>query len=133
MVSVKKLTRVDNTKIMSIIFSNTTYTNIQTLIENIAEYHIQNHVEYIHQFDLICINNRGIVLNFTEASRIKIGDDMPYGLYFIDSKEDFIAYLLKFMNSTGLSEMRIRESILVPYLKKFLSKNYNVIGYHIYK
>lgn len=31
MVSVKKLTRVDNTKIMSIIFSNTTYVNIERL------------------------------------------------------------------------------------------------------
>lgn len=133
MVSVKKLTRVDNTKIMSIVFSNTTYANVQTLIDNIAEYHIKNHVEYVHQFDLICINNRGIVLNFTEASRFKMGDNMPYGLYFLESREDSVAYLLKFMNSTGLSEIRIRQSILVPYLKKFLSGNYSIIGYHVYK
>lgn len=132
MVSVKKLTRVDETKIMSIIFSNTTYAKIETLIENIVEYHIQNKIDYIHQFDLICINNRGIVLNYTEVSRIKIGENMPYGLYFMDCKDDSTAYLLKFMNSTSLSEIRIRESILIPYLKKFLEESYNVIGYHIY-
>lgn len=55
MVSVKKLDRIDNSKIMSIIFSNQTYTNIQTLIKNIAEYHIESNVEYVHQFDLICM------------------------------------------------------------------------------
>lgn len=132
MISVKKLDRVDNSKIMSIIFSNTTYANIETLINNIAAYHIENNIKYVHQFDLICINNRGIVLNFTEVSRLKIGDDMPHGLYFMDTKEDSVAWLLKFMNSTGLSEMRIRESILIPYLKKFLLGNRRVIGYHIY-
>lgn len=57
---------------------------------------------------------------------------MPYGLYFMDCKDDSIAYLLKIMNSTSLSEIRIRESILIPYLKKFLEESYNVIGYYIY-
>ena len=133
MVSVKKLTRVDNTKIMSIIFSNTTYVNIETLINNIASYHQRKHIEYEHQFDIICINNRGIVLNYTEVSRCKIGNNLPYGLYFLESKEDTLAYLLKFMNSTSLSEMRFRGSILLPYLKKFLLGSYNVIGYHLYE
>ena len=40
MISVKRLTRVDNTKIKAIVFSNTTYSKIQTLIDNIVEYHI---------------------------------------------------------------------------------------------
>lgn len=69
----------------------------------------------------ICINNRGIVLNYTGVSGFKIGDGMPHGLYFMEAKEDSIALLLRFMNSTGLSEMRMRESILIPYLKKFLA------------
>lgn len=132
MISVKKLSRVDNTKIESIIFSNTTYANIQTLIDNIVEYHTTNQIDYDHQFDLICINNRGIVLNYTNASKFRIGDGNPYGLYFLDCREDSLAYLLKFMNSAGLSEIRIRGSILVPYLNKFLM-NYSVIPYHIYE
>ena len=132
MISVKKLSRVDNTKIESIIFSNTTYANIQTLIDNIVEHKNTNKIDYDHQFDLICINNRGIVLNYTNASKFRIGDGNPYGLYFLDCREDSLAYLLKFMNSAGLSEIRIRGSILVPYLNKFLM-NYSVIPYHIYE
>ncbi len=87
-----------------------------------------NKVDSENQFDFICINNCGIMLNYTEGSGLNMGKDYdyPYGLYFMHTKEDTLAYLLKLMNTSNLSEMRMRQSIIVPYLNKYLVEKRNV-------
>ncbi len=124
--SVKQLTRNDGSKIKGIIFANSTYADITTLVFNTVEYYRKEKVDFVNQFDLIFINNRGILLNFTEESGLKIGSEKTYGIYFLDAGEDSLAYLIKIMNTSPLSEMRMRESVLVPFLRKYLRGDYKV-------
>ncbi len=129
--SVKKLSRADGSKILSIVFSNTTYANIKTLADNIVTYHSEKKIAYENQFDIICINNRGLLLNITNRSQLKLKDKSPFGIYYMDVRDDSIAWLLKFMSLVPLSEMRMRESILLQYLGKYLDET-SLIPYYIY-
>lgn len=131
--SVKKLTRHDGSRINSVIFSNRTNESINTLVNNVAEYYINNDIDYKYQFDIIYINKRGLLVNYNNESEIKISNNCPYGIYFIETKVDSMGYLLKLMNSARLSEMRMRKSILVPYLEKYLPNGYNLLCCYKYE
>lgn len=120
--SVKKLKRVDNSTIPGIIFSNKTYSDIGLLVTTINKFYIDNNIPYENQFDLLLVNNRTLIFNVNENSIFKIAGISQMGMYSTIRKEESLAMLLIFMNRCRLSEIRIRESILLQYLREELNK-----------
>ena len=56
-------------QIPGFIFSDATYVNTKTLINNIVDYYVNNSVPKSEQFDLIVVNNRVIITNSSQQTK----------------------------------------------------------------
>lgn len=136
--SVKELTRVNSSsvqnvapyafKIPGIIFSNTTYVDMALLIGAIVDYYTANDVKRSHQFDLIVINNRCVIVNMRRGSYFYPTDpSIGEGVFFLNSGPHTLAAFLFYINSLPLSSLRKEHAIITKYIntRLFGSLNFN--------
>lgn len=128
--SVKNLTRAksdtlgNKLKIPGIIFSNTTYSDLSLLLNTIVNYYVENDIKRSHQFDLLAINNRCLIINMRNGSYFypkspSIGE----GLFYLNSKSQTLAALLFYINGLPLSSLRMDTAIITKYLNSDLFGN----------
>ncbi len=98
-----------------IIFSTESYANIYDLMNKIVEFYEENKVHQSEQFDIICINNKCVILNSKKNGYINFIPNEGFSL--IKSGEDSLAYLLLALNMLPASEMRLSPSMLRYYIK----------------
>lgn len=101
--------------IPSIIFSDSTYANIRTLISNIVDYYVDNAVPKSEQFDLIVVNNRLIITN--NSSKTKFHRKGLQGIAVHETGEDTLAYFLFLMNLLPKTEPDMDQNIMKIYLR----------------
>lgn len=139
--SVKKLRRVRNgiifkdrlngaqqdcaNTIPAFIFAENTYKKIETLLDKIADYYIQNNVPYIEQFDLLLINNRGLVYNYRPNMYISWNHERAFAFY--EGGEKCLAAFLLEMNKIPQSAPRVSDNIIGIYLEKAMPTQ--LLGY----
>ncbi len=138
--SVKKLTRKSHTsfwfnslnttqkevisKIPAFIFSNTSYSNIQTLVNKITSYYIKNKISRLNQFDAIVINNTGILFNYRKGYYFSLEYMVPTlkeGLIFANYANDTLAQFLFWLNDLP----SLYDSMGLPMIRFYISPNIN--------
>lgn len=110
--SVKSLKRVDSSKIPiigrtknieleffrripGVIFSSSTYKEIDLLLKKVSDYYIQNKVPRILQFDMIVINRRCVILN---CYALGYNDFKHDGFLTLETRESTLAFFLMLLN-----------------------------------
>ncbi|VVQ16913.1 hypothetical protein PS914_05929 [Pseudomonas fluorescens] len=124
--SVKNLTRSRNRlpitgnpgKIHGIIFSNTTYTDIDLLLSYILEFYKIGNVKRAQQFDMLIVNNRLLLLNCRHGHSFWPQQGAPEGILILHAGKNTLAAAIMFMNGLPLSRMRMDESVLTNYIAK---------------
>lgn len=123
-VSVKRLKRSRNgipiegstNTINGIIFSNSTYTDIRNLLHTITQYYLTNKIKRIHQFDMLVVNKRFLLVNLRHGHNFFPVNGGPEGFMILHSGQNTFAAALLFMNRLPLSRMRMDESVIVNYI-----------------
>lgn len=122
--SVKELTRVRNGlifkkdmneytyKIPTIIMAESTYKDIDVLIDKIIKYYKDNKIKRIHQFDIIVVAGY-IIVNSCKGS---IFINNTRGLFCIEAGNKTLAALLFLMSNMTLVQPEINENIYSIYL-----------------
>ncbi|MBQ1782086.1 MAG: hypothetical protein II007_00370 [Gammaproteobacteria bacterium] len=132
--SIKELTRAKSgsfghtssyqLKIPGIVFSNTTYSDLSLLLNTIVAYYAENKIKRSHQFDLIAINNRCLIINMRHGSYFYPTDPSSgEGLFCLNSKSQTLAALLFYINVLPLSTLRMDTAIITKYLNTDLFGN----------
>lgn len=103
-------------QIPSIIFSNKTYSNIETLIVKIGNYYIDNKINSREQFDMIVINDRGILFNSRKDLNINFSEKHQ-GFYFVEFGKKTLATFLLYLNKFPQCEIRMGNPVLDYYFK----------------
>lgn len=130
--SVKKLTRLKNdllwkqdnekikyaNKIPSFIFAISTYSTLEKLYEEVANYYIENNVSLDEQVDFIIINNIWIIINNKWFYCPLIFQ--PW-LYIQKLNDDTLINFLFWLNNTHKVEPSIWKRVISLYLKQNLS------------
>lgn len=143
--SIKKLKRVKSSKtafigsttkgdlerfkrIPAVIFSDSTYININTLLLKIVEFYEQNSTPRIHQFDLIIVNRRCVIINSSVAN---YNSSLTDGFTVIKSNEDTLSLFLFLISSypTSNTDFNQNKNILFNYLKP---KEYSPEEYDVF-
>ncbi|WP_192435555.1 DUF6602 domain-containing protein [Pseudomonas sp. PDM18] len=120
--SVKKLKRSRNGEpkqtqtINGVIFSNTTYADLSLLLSVITQYYVENRIKRIHQFDLLVINQRCIIINCRHGHNFYPKNGGPEGMLVLQSGVNTFAAAILFMNRLPLSRIRIDESVIANYI-----------------
>lgn len=105
-------------KIPGIIFSNSAYADLELLANVIASYYEKHKIKRAHQFDIIVINNRSLLLNLRRGSYCEpASQSINDGLYAWETGDHTLAALLMFLNTMPLSAPRLTSSVLSSYLK----------------
>lgn len=122
--SVKLLSRVSsefagekNEKIPCLIFSNSTYTDLNLTLKYFAEYYASNKIKREHQFDMLVINGRCLVINYRKNSIFGSTGNTPEGFVIVDSKENTLAGMIWYMSTLPLSSVRIQKAVLSSYIQ----------------
>lgn len=122
--SVKELTRVRNGlifkkdmneytyKIPTIIMAESTYKDIDVLIDKIIKYYKDNKIKRIHQFDIIVVAGY-IIVNSCNGS---IFINNTRGLFCVETGSKTLAALLLLMSNMPLVQPKINENIYNIYL-----------------
>lgn len=125
--SVKELTRVRNGlifkkdmneytyKIPTIIMAESTYKDIDVLIDKIIKYYKDNKIKRIHQFDIIVVSGY-IIVNSCNGS---IFINNTRGLFCVETGSKTLAALLLLMSNMPLVQPKINENIYNIYLNNF--------------
>ncbi|MCV4290856.1 hypothetical protein OH708_23365 [Pseudomonas capsici] len=121
--SVKQLKRLNNrspndpsTRINCIIFSNTTYANLDLLLDSIIKYYRANRTKRTHQFDMLVVNNRCVIVNCRHGHNLHPQKGAPEGMLILQSGLNTFAATIFIMNQLPLSRMRLDESVIVDYI-----------------
>ena len=101
-------------QISSVIFGNKTFVNIETLINHIGNYYIENKIIAREQFDLIVINGRGILYNSRLNHNISFSEQHQ-GLYFMEYDTKTLAIFLLQLNKFPQCEMKLGKPVLSFY------------------
>jgi hypothetical protein len=102
-------------RIPAFIFCNSTYVNKLKLIEKIVNHYVNNKIPRAEQFDMIIVNNEGILLNLRSKNSYCYGKQD--GLFWWGIKEDTLFYFLYFLQIIPKSEMSIGPMVLPLYFK----------------
>lgn len=102
--------------INGVIFANTTYADLGILLQTITQYYVENRIKRIHQFDILVINQRCLIINSRRGYAIYPRNGGPEGLIIIQSGINTIAAALYFMNQLPLSRIRIAKSVIADYI-----------------
>ncbi|GFM89286.1 hypothetical protein PSCICO_46850 [Pseudomonas cichorii] len=124
--SVKKLKRLhvgkpntpSETTINGIIFSNTTYIDLNLLLNSITEYYTANRIKRVHQFDLLVVNKRCVIVNCRHGHNLHPLHGAPEGMLILQSGLNTFAAAIFMMNQLPLSRIRLDESVIVGYIVK---------------
>lgn len=103
-------------QIPSIIFSNKTFSKIETLLDKVGNYYIDNNIKSREQFDMIVINDKGILFNSRKDLNINFSEQHQ-GFYFVEFGKQTLATFLFYLNKFPQCEMRIDNPVLDYYLK----------------
>jgi hypothetical protein len=106
-------------KIPTFIFAEKTYSKIQTLIEKIVDFYVEDNTPKSEQFDFIIVNNKYIIFNSKKDSYFYFSDESGNkheGIFFVESGDSTLLAFLYWLNRLPLSEIRIMESLLNYYL-----------------
>lgn len=122
--SVKRLRRTSAGKpkefsdqtINGIIFSNNTYSDVNILLSTILQYYIENRIKRIHQFDMLVVNKRFLIMNCRHGHHFYPQQGAPEGLLLLKSEINTFAAAILFMNRMPLSRMRLDESVIADYI-----------------
>lgn len=101
-------------QIPSVIFSNKTFANIETLIKKVGDYYIKHNVKSREQFDMIVISDRGILFNSRKNLNIFFSEEQQ-GLYFVEFGKNTLATFLIYLNKFPQCEMRMGTPVLNYY------------------
>jgi hypothetical protein len=113
----KDLRRLDrDSKINGVILSNTSYSDINLLLMTIAQHYFDEKIKREHQFDLLIINNRCLILNIRNGFSLYPKDGKSEGLLVLESGINTFAAALLFMNRLPLSSMRMTDSVIANYI-----------------
>lgn len=106
-------------KIPSIIFSNETYSNYKILIEKIVNFYEKEKIKREHQFDMIVINEKIIILNCKKDSyhNPKELEHLGEGFYTFEYGLNTISAFLLLLNKYPQSEIRISSTVIEHYIK----------------
>lgn len=138
--SVKKLRRIKHNSLATIqseekietlktvpscIFSFETYKDINTLLQKITDFYIENEIPRIEQFDLIFINGSSLIFNYKASSYFhsQVNLQMDRGLYYLDDTSKVLGAYLFFMLSFPTSQIPLQENYFKAYLHKILFQN----------
>lgn len=122
--SVKKLKRLRDGRpatspkdtINGIIFSNTTYTNLDLLISTITEYYVANRLKRTNQFDMLIVNKRCVIINCRHGHNFYPNNGAPEGMLILQSGLNTFAAAIFFMNKLPLSRLRPDDSVIANYI-----------------
>ncbi len=98
----------------AIIFADETYSSVEKLISEMAEYYVAEKITTIEQFDLVVINRKAIIVN---VSKFSCYEKLPRGIYWKELGEDTLAEFLLRLNVIPPAEPPIAENIISLYLK----------------
>lgn len=130
--SVKELTRVRNGlifkkdqneytyKIPTIIMAESTYKNIDFLIDRIIKYYKDNKIKRINQFDIIVVAGY-IIVNSCKGA---ISINNSHGLFCIEAGDETLAALLLLMSNMPLVQPTMNENIYNIYLDNLNFNSY---------
>ena len=107
-------------KIPFILFGDTGPAKTETLLFNCLEHYEQKEIGYEHQFDMIVVNNRFLVLNVSPNGYYN--QSQLRGWMVAETREDTLGLFLSLLLGYPRSEMTIGENPLSYYLQFNWSK-----------
>lgn len=106
--------QITRKQIPSVIFGNKSFVNIETLINHVGNYYIDNKIPMREQFDLIVINGKGILFNSRTNSNISFSENLQ-GLFYTEYNENTLATFLLYLNKFPQCEMKLDTPVLNYY------------------
>ncbi|MCM4157621.1 DUF6602 domain-containing protein [Gramella sp. AN32] len=104
-------------QIPSIIFCNNSYSDLNKLFTTIVQYYVDNNIKWREQFDMIVINNRGILYNCRKNMYVNFKKEHE-GLFFKKYDSQTLAVFLMWLNKFPQCDPRIGEPVLQFYYKE---------------